>query len=377
MIHYVEFDTTSLTLQGDLETRILQCTDWSRLGANPPVLTTTTQQMNPGTGAVDVVSTAGLSAGMVVSFGSGATRETRVLTVVTAGQIQFEDVMGTHAVGTEVRLGNVILKATTTRGADMIVDLAGAGSAPFTGLGLATYVTHDGTTGTGKQLKYVQWRYSSWTTSIPLHVVLSVSKEHIFFSIEGPRPGEAGTASAQYGSFRNYFFLCDLVPYDEEDVTPVVVSGGATLVAVASSVANSSHVAHTSRNLDNTTFWSPGRLASLQVPCAGDAGVLNVQRQRELDDRYILTPYVLFSDADGMRGRLGNIFFAGFNQSTEFSVSPPPIGARVQYQGLWYRLVAVSKGDGNRAAWGPLGAVSNETSNNFQRSVVVGVPCLP
>jgi hypothetical protein len=383
MIHYAEFDTTTQAVLADLRTEILKCADWSRIGAAEDIIgniTVATSAYN--TSALTVASTTGMpvAVGSVVSVNDGPLRETRVVTGVTATQIQFGTPLAfAHAIGAPIRIGNQIFKATTTRGAQMVVDLA-AGGLDFPqalGLSLAVYQSHDGTVGQGRQNKYVQWRYSNYNQVTPLHVILSLSKEHLFIAIEGPRPGETGAVHASYGSFRNYFFLSDLVPYDEEDVTPVVVSGGATMTSVMSSTANLSHQAHVSRNLENTGSWTPARLASLQVVSAGEPSVLNVQRQREIDDRYILTPYVVFADDDGMRGRLSSIFFAGVNQSSEFAVSPPPIGSRVQYQGLWYKLIAANKGDGARAAWGPLGMAANDTTTSFQRSVVVGVPCLP
>ena len=383
MIHYAEFDTPSEALLTQLEIEILKCSDWLRIGAPTTVLGTINQAVNAnqsGSSGISVPTTAGMGlvVGSVISLDNGANRETRVVTGVSASQITVSGSWyKAHPIGAEIRLGNNIFKATTTRGAQMVVDLSDAGMAGEVGMQLGVYRSHDGTVGVDKQVKHLQWRYQAWTTSVPVHVTLSLSKEHFFLAIEGPRPGETGAVSAQYGSFRNYFFLSDLVPYDEEDVVPVVVSGGANMVSTSAGVQYNSHIAHVSRDLEDTRSWSPARLASLQVPSAGEASVLNVQRQREVDDRYILTPYVVFDDTDGMRGRLSSIFFAGVNQASEFSVSPPPLGTRIQYQGLWYKLIAVNKGDGGRSAWGPLGAVANESTSNYQRSIVVGVPCLP
>jgi hypothetical protein len=373
-LHYTEFDSTTENLFADLNLAILQSSDWARLTSDVPLATTNAIS---GTASLSFASTAAFSVGQVVVIGTGAQREYQNIATVSPSQITLaSNLSRSYAAGTEVRAGNNLYKATTTRGAQMVIDLSD--SASKQGLAMAIYQSHDGTAGVGKRLKYLPWRYSPGAQSDILHVTLSLGKEHFFLMIEGPRGGESGAVSSLYGSFRDCAFLSDVVPYDEEDAVPVVVAGGAnTFSASGSSVGNSSHLAHVSRNLQATANWAPVRLASLQFLSAGEDEVINVQRQRELDGRFILTPYVVFADESGMRGRLSSLFFAGFSQSSDHAVPPPQLGSKVQYQGLWYKLLAVNKGDGNRSVWGPLGAVQNENASSFARSVVVGVPCPP
>lgn len=373
-LHYTEFDSTTANLLADLRLAILQSTDWARLTSDAVIAVTNAAS---GTTTLSFASTAAFTVGQVIAIGSGSQREYQNVVTVTPSQITLGTSLSqSYPIGTEVRSGSSVYKATTTRGAQMVVDLSN--SASVQGLAMAVYQSHDGTVGVGKREKYLPWRYSGGARNDVLHVTLSLGKEHFFLMIEGPRGGEAGAVHALYGSFRDYVFLSDVVPYDEEDAVPVVVAGGAnTFAATGASLSNGSYLAHVSRNLQDTASWSPARLASLQFLSAGEDEVVNVQRQRELDGRFILTPYVVFADDTGMRGRLSSLFFAGFNHSSDHTVPPPQLGSKVQYQGLWYKLIAVNKGDGNRAAWGALGAVSNEFASNFARSVVVGVPCPP
>lgn len=382
-LHYSEFDSNSQSLLADLRTQILLSSDWARLSPDT-VLATSTLAITAGTSSfVTVADTSGLglSVGSVIAIDNGVLREHRTLTGVTATQLQFgTNLVFAHSLGAQVRLGNNIYKAITTRGAEMVVDLSDSALETIDSqLAMAIYASHDGTTGVGKALKYISWRYLENTASHthPLHVTLSCGKEHFFLMIEGPRPGETGAVHAQFGSFRNYFFLSDVVPYDEEDTIPIVFAGGANMISTNASVPFNSHLGYMSKNLAGTAHWTPARVASLQFIQGGDTAVLNLQRRRQLDDRFILAPYVVFGDESGMRGRLQSFFFAGINQSTDYAIAPPPLGDKVQYQGLWYKLLAVNKGDGNRAAWGPLGAVGNESTTTYLRSVVVGVPCPP
>lgn len=269
-----------------------------------------------------------------------------------------------------------LYKATTTRGADMIFDLSDA-AIGVNNLNMAVWRAHDGTTGTDKTVRYLHWRQTGGATTNTLNCVVSISKEHVFISIEGPRPSQSGPVSANYGSPRRYFFMNDLVPYHGNDTTPVVVAGGSPFNSGSSLVAQSNYNVHVSRNWANSASWAPAKLLTLDFPAAYDAATLNVTRQTSADSKHYLAPYVVFGDESGMRGRLASFFFAGYNVADTLELAVPPVGTRVQYQGQWYKLLAVSKGtDVSGPYWDQFGSASNTTATTFHRSPVVAIPCL-
>lgn len=378
--HYVEFDTNSQALFQDLRTQILASTDWARLTSDAVLLNTSGSTSAGGT-SLPFANTAGsgLVIGSVISIGDGAVREYRTITAITGTSITVAAMTYAHPSASPIRWGNELYKATTTRGAEMVIDLNEVHlSAVGIGLSAALYQSHDGTTGVGKSLRYLYWRPSAPGAATPLHVILSLGKEHFFLSIEGPRPNESGAVSTTYGSLRNYIFMSDLVPYDAGDTNPVVIAGGQpTANADASSVALS-YLGHASESLDGAALWVPTKLLTLDLPRGGGAEVPNVQRQRSIDGKFIFGPYVAFQDDTGMRGRLSSFFFAGISQpDSAFDVPPPPIGTKQEYQGEWYKLLAVNKTDASRNAWNQFGLTSNGGTGTYLRSAVVAVPCLP
>lgn len=378
--HYVEFDTNSQALFQDLRTQILTSTDWARLTPDTVLLNTSTATAALGT-SLPFAATAGsgLAIGSVISIGDGAVREYRTITAITATAITVAAMTYAHPQASPIRWGNEVYKATTTRGADMIIDLNDAHLAVTdANLKMAVYRSHDGLVGTDKSLRYLYWRSTAGAANHPLHVILSLGKEHFFLSVEGPRGGETGAANATYGSYRNYVFLNDVTPYDPGDI-PVVFAGGSYPNSASAAFTIFSHIGHTSRNLAGITPWAQARLETLEFPKAGYQDTFNVQRLRALDSKYIFSPYVVFLDDTGMRGRLNSFFFAGYNQpdlgSTD--VAPPQVGAKQEYQGNWYKLLAVNKSDSNISCWNQFGAANQANSTTFQRSPVVAVPCLP
>lgn len=386
-MHYVEFDTTSQNLFADLRTQILTSTDWARLTPDTTLLVTSGATAAAATSLPFASTTgSGLTVGSVIMIDDGANREYRAITAITATTITVAALTYAHASGTPIRWGSELYKATTTRGAQMVIDLNDAVlTATGGGLTAAVYQAHDGTNagtpstnGVGKSQRYLYWRTNAGAATHPLHVVLSVGKEHFFLSVEGPRGGETGTLNAQYGSLKNYIFLCDIVPYDVGDTVPVVFAGGQSTNTWDGAFTNFSHVGHVSRNLANTGNWAPARLATLDFPKGGWGDTINYQRQRQADNKFILSPYVVFLEDTGMRGRLSSFFYAGWNwPDNNYEVPPPPVGTKVEYQGNWYKLLAVNKSDGARHCWAQLGAASQASGTLYARSPIVAVPCLP
>lgn len=275
-------------------------------------------------------------------------------------------------------------KATTTRGAEMVFDLADA-AVTNEKLQIGVYTSYDGTTFGSKTTKYLYFRYSTSgaSSSQPLHCVVSASKEHIFVGIEGPRGGETGAVSTS-GGMKGYFFMTDLVPYHAADTDSVVVSGASQMAASPGGSLTNSLPVHISRDYANTSDWAAGRLASLEFPSVSLASQSNNRpqvtfpRDCAIDGKFYLAPYVVFEDAAGIRGRLNRIFYAGVNYTETISAGTAPVGSTVTYGGLTYILYAVSKSDGGQGStnyWGPLGFAFNSSSfASTSISPVVAIP---
>lgn len=379
-MHYVEFDTTQQALVADLRREILLSNDWQRLGADTPILTTTVATAVNGTTLTFAsTSVTGLAVGSMIAIDTGVNREYRTVTAMTATTLTVAAMSFAHAIGAEIRFGNEIFKATTARGADMIVDLNDSWVG-HNGLALANYRSHDGVIGVDKLTRYLYYKQASMSPSNPLHVVLSVGKEWFFLMIEGPRANEAGAQNTNYGSLRRYFFMSDLEPYHANDTVPVIIVGGAeSSNTTDSGTAQNSGLAHCLRNSFNTGSWQPTRTISPAQQDVNFSHQFNVQRNCIWDGTYTLLPYLCFLDDGGMRGRLSHFFHAGNTFGDYPDLPAPPVGAKVQYQGQWYKLHAVNKSDGANARhiWGPFGAANNAAGGVQTRSVVIAVPCLP
>jgi hypothetical protein len=278
------------------------------------------------------------------------------------------------ASGTTFRARSTVLKATSDRGAALIVDLEGEALGTNV-IGLATYRAFTGTVPGGwtdRQGYWLYWKVAAGTATMPLHVTLSVGKNHLFIGIEGPRPHEASTTSATYGSVKNYFAMSDLIAYHAADTVPAAIAIGQSINATSGSTQFNSHQVQISRDSQNTTSWSQGRLASLEWPTIYSTDVVPMNRACTIDGSSYLLPYVLFSEAEGIRGRLSSFFYANSTAPSPFTDLPDPVGVRVEYDGIIYKLLAVNKGDGTNVAWGPFGSIANSTT--VTRSVIVAVP---
>lgn len=274
-----------------------------------------------------------------------------------------------------------LYKITTTRGADIIFDLADAAN-DHNKLSAAAWRSHDGTTGAGKLAKYLWWRASGGGSTNSLHVVVSVSKEHIFISIEGPRIGEVNPMNANIGSHKAVFAMCDLIPYHEEDLVPVVVCiAPGQNASPFGGASTGSFYAHASKNHDGSISWDIGILTSMQFPMGGMsspiASMLHPQRFSRWDNKYYLDPYRWNSNTDGPRGRLLAFHYAGMNVLNEpgfDAVGPVPTGAKTTIDGQLYRVIQVYKTGDNQvpiAGWGQC----NPTTSQPNVSHLIGIPC--
>lgn len=375
---YSEFDTTIGDLTVALRNAVLASSDWTKLNTSTAIASTSASAAAAAT-SLTFTSTAGFSVGQSVRIGSGSTAEYKNLTGVTGTTITFTSQALINAVpsGTAVYPLSEILKSTTTRGADMIVDL-GDSSVHMVALGLAVWGAHDGTTGTDRSSRWLYHRTTAATaTNTVLHCIVSASKDHLFISVEGPRANETGASNATVGSVRNYFFMDDVVPYHAADTIPVVFAGGMTAANVVASAANNSHQGNFSRNFANNSAWSIAKLLTLDFPSISSTETIQVTRQTSADGKYYLAPYVTFGDESGIRGRLANFFMAGYNFSDTPEIATPPIGNKITYGGKTFKLLAVSKSDGASVSWGQFGSAVNSSAATFYKSPIVAVPCTP
>lgn len=314
---------------------------------------------------------------MALSYAEFSTTQANLLADIRTAILASTDWSRPNAAGKPS-----LYKATTDRGADMIFDLEDAAITLYK-FTIGVWSAHDGTTGTNKNTKYLNWRATGTgtgaaTATMPLYVVVSAGKNHIYISVEGPRPNDPSASTAASGSVRNYFFMSSLLPYHATDTQPVVVVGGAPTDGNGyASVTNNNHQVQTSKGRNTTMAWSNGKILSLDFPTMFTADTIAVTRPCAFDNNYYLTPYVLFDDTDGIRGRLTSFHFVGYNTTSDAAeIAAAPVGTRVQFDGQWYKLLAINKSDGSsgNSTWGPFGSITNSGSAAY-RSIVVAVPC--
>jgi hypothetical protein len=253
----------------------------------------------------------------------------------------------------------------------MAIDLSVANSNPLQRLIIRLYRSHTGAVAGGYQDKSVWFRQNNNGTQadIPVHVQLSLGKEHLWLSIEGPRGGQPYADSA-LGSIKNDFFVCDLEPYfPTEDTDPTLVCS-----------SNRPGIAFDQSNLDGQVFTynqtQDFRNSKLGVvsPASGVFGALN---RLGYDGNLYLSPYVVHEDQQGMRGRLKSIFHAGYNYYDSGEAPIVSMGTKVNYAGDVYKIVAPyrSAGIGYYQEAGSLGYIYNrDNAMQAQRSVLVAVP---
>lgn len=267
--------------------------------------------------------------------------------------------------------GSNLLKATTTRGAQMVVDLDDA-AVTAQRAQVAAYRSHDGTTGVDPVVRYLPWRATGGATTDPLHCVVSAGKEHLYVSVEGPRGGEPNAENATAGSARASFALVDVVPYFDSTVDPVPT---VCLIAHLPSGIGLTHDCWVSRNASNTSSWVPARLGSVTPPSANGAPPANYAtglQTRRPDGTRFAWPYVVSEMSDGPRGRLNVIYFAGQSTSGVTGDSLPQVGERLTVGGVATILTMPVEGTSGAHHSNAFGAVNN--SGNAVGNPVIAIP---
>lgn len=376
---YSEFDTTPATWLADVKAKILTSADWADITPTAVLLNTS---VAPSAGATTLTftATAGfpLIAGQVIAIDTAGAREYRVINTVTATTITLTaGLTSAHSIGVGIYNGAILLKATTTRGAQMVIDL-NDGVVNGQQSTIAFYRTHDGTnTGGVDRLgpRYLFHRGNVGATTSTLHMTVSAGKEHLFISVEGTRGHETG-AYTTFGGQKTYAFICDVVPYHVADTIPVVAVSGASAVT-SQSWTNNAHQVWVSRGQGNAASWVPARLHTLCQPdLFTTLNQMGYQPEALGDGKYYVFPYVVIEETDGLRGRLSDFFFGGFNDGVLTADVYPAVGRRITYNSKTYKLLQVNKSEGTSgwSVWGPFGASVNGGNTTQQRSMIVAVP---
>jgi hypothetical protein len=375
-ITYTEFDTTPAGLIAALKAAILGNSHWSDQGVVAVTTTSTGATTAAGT-TVALTSAAGFTVGAYLTAGVGTANENSYLITAVAGNVvTVSGIWGfIFPSGNTFKTRNTVLKSTSDRGADLIVDLeGGATSQNLNSINLSVYRQYTGTAPGGQtdaKSYWLTYKVSSGIAAMPIHVTLSVGKNHLFVSVEGPRANETSTQNTTYGSVKNYFAICDLIPYHAADTVPAAIGIGVSSSSPPA-VTNNAHQVHISRDAANTVSWAPGRLGTLDWPTLGTTDVVTLNRTCTIDGKTYLFPYVVASETEGLRGRLSAFFYCGTTAPTTVTDFPESVGSKVTYDGIVYKLLAVNKGDNANVAWGPFGTSAN--SVNVTRSIVVAVP---
>jgi hypothetical protein len=251
--------------------------------------------------------------------------------------------------------GNIV-QATTTRGANLAIDLAGAAATAYK----ATFTVFRSGTSTDPITRYLNYTGAGNSTSAVLRCTMTAWKEGIVLNVEGPRPGETGADSATYGSIANTFALVDLVPYHAGDTEETVVC-----VSQASSTNGTGQELNVwvGRDAAATRVWEDARLLSVSAPST----LIKWQPYSALDDKVYLWPYLVVENRDGLRGRLADVFFAGWSggetiQPGDYQTALSP-WQEITYDSKTWLLVPAYKTYSTSPMSGPFGRVTNSTSS--------------
>jgi hypothetical protein len=268
-----------------------------------------------------------------------------------------------------------IMKATTTRGAEMVINLNKA--APVNNYATVSFwETHNGGSGTNETAsRYLHWKYQSGgTTSNSLHCVVSASKEHLILLAEGPYTGESNTDTTDNGSKRNMIIMADIVPYHAGDTTPAIVAWAASSTSQSTIQANL--MAMVSRNIADDTSWVPATIATVQ-PLQNVDVTSAPQRMQHFavgDGNTYLFPYVVIENQDGIRGRLNNAYYAGLSRGQNAAEgSGLSEGDIVTYGGNDFVIKRNVKGINvsSSASYSPFGSVPVSVSYGYESQIAV------
>lgn len=268
------------------------------------------------------------------------------------------------------------LKATTTRGAQMVIDLEDA-ALTNQKMQYAFYTSYDGTTFGDKKTGYL-WMIRTNIGTLATNYYywrVSAGKEHLFISIDGPKYGDpAGVLG--WGGARQYLWMCDLVPYYDNtlDPAPAYICGGSDWLNSYSLNVPQGLQVFASRNAANNASFSKGYLQTLA------AWGFNVSPNRKgLDGKIVLPPWVYFDDIDGQRGRLNNIYSAGYGlNGDDPNHLALPIEQDLVIDGKTYKVVIPARGNGENQSntmGGSFGFISgNDAANEMQHGPLIAIP---
>lgn len=378
-ITYKEFDTTPAALITALRTEILVNPHWAELPVTE-YTTTSTGATTAATSTVTLSNVAGFAVGGSILAGVGTANEmSRVITAINGNILTVNATWGViHASGATFKTRDTVLKSTAATGAQLIVNLEGGDSTNnYLGVSFhSSWTTTDpmgGGPATDRDQAYLYYKNTAGAATMPIHVTMSAGQDHLFVAIEGPRATEANTTSNTYGSVKNYFAISSIVNYHVTDTVKPAIAIGQHLTSATPSVTSNAHQVGVSKDSTDTQYWQPGRLGTLTFPTIYSSDVITMNRSCTIDGKNYLLPYVLFSESEGIRGRLSRFFYANTSNPSPLTDYPDPVGVRVEQDGIVYKILAVNKGDGSSTAWGPFGSVSNGSSAPL-RSVLVAVP---
>lgn len=374
---YTLVDSTIALCVPDIKQAILKSSDWAHLQLSTGTQATTLASA-AAAAAVSISVAATIPVGSVIVIGNGAANPEVRITTTISGAGPFTAgftlaLVNAYASGAAVGVGSYV-KATTTRGSQMVVDLADA-AATGTNFQVGVYRTHDGTTAVDKQIRYVRWTQNSLTGSNPIHLEAVAGKEFIYLGAEGPRSGEVG-ADGGNGSTKQSFALVDIVPYFAGDTVPAVACIG----HLSNNVSDKTDFMHVSRNQGNNSSWVPGRLLSLTQPTSisSNPTVVAAQAFAKGDGNTYLWPYVVVEGLDGLRGRLNMVFYAGYvglPTNTIVGESTLPGGEIVTYNGNTYKILVAQKTNSSTGAvsYNSFGVTSSSSYvYNPQIAVAIG-----
>lgn len=269
----------------------------------------------------------------------------------------------------------------------MVVDLADA--APTVQRAqVAFYTDYDGATlGTkSTSTRFVNYkRAASGTTATDfVYWWCSVSKEHLFIMLEGPRAADANPDDVTYGSLREYMFISSLTPYftTPTDPTPCAIAFASRSANIVHTYTSFDHKAIVTKTVGGgQAAWGMGSLCTLAYPSGWGQLTGDTVNRYGLDGNQYLGPYVYFDDVDGMRGRLSSLFYGGpaYPTSDGIVVGQPMFTptSKVTYGGQTYKWLVGNKTDNgnNGSIFGPLGGWFNSTGfTGYINGPLIAVP---
>lgn len=268
-----------------------------------------------------------------------------------------------------------IVKATTTRGAEMVVNLGKAATTNNYAT-IAVWKTHNGSTGTFELTRYLHWKYqSAGTTANAVHVVVSASKEHLVIQVEGPYGTESNYDTADTGSKRTSFIMADIVPYHAADTVEAVAFFSAISTTQAATAGN--QFMAVSANQADDAAWIPATLCTVQPIMSQEMGSYHahsLQHVAKGDGKTYLFPYVIVENVDGLRGRLNNVYSAGWNKPN-FSSEGPGLNENdiVTYDSADYIIKRITRGlnSSSTATYSPFGDVAASNSNAWEPLIAI------